>query len=67
MTLRFTVGVLLGLAAATSGAQLSIPAPVREALRAAGIPPEAVAIVVQETGPGASAIRFNADRPMNLA
>src|SRR5437868_14443858 len=67
MALRFLLGMLLGLAAASSGAQLALPAPVRDALRTAGIPPEAVAIVVQDTAGGTSAIRFNAERAMNPA
>jgi D-alanyl-D-alanine carboxypeptidase/D-alanyl-D-alanine-endopeptidase (penicillin-binding protein 4) len=54
------------LSAPALGAR-ELPAPVREALAAAGVPPAAVAAVVEPVGEGPAVVSHNAAAPMNPA
>ena len=71
--LRFPASLLLLLAllfAPATGRTQSderLPAPVARALKAAGVPPSAVAIVVQEVDARMPRVSFNAEKPMNPA
>ena len=44
-----------------------LPAPLREALASAGIPPSAVGVYIQEVGAAQPLLEHHADRPMNPA
>jgi D-alanyl-D-alanine carboxypeptidase/D-alanyl-D-alanine-endopeptidase (penicillin-binding protein 4) len=58
----------LALVVACSGAALAaLPPPLAKAFRAAGVPPDAVALVVQETGTVQPLIAHDAAKPMNPA
>ena len=71
--LRLPVSLLLLpallLAPATGRTQLDerLPAPVARALKAAGVPPSAVAVVVQDVDARMPRVSFNAEKPMNPA
>src|ERR1700704_2962199 len=60
-----TLVLLAALFSGLAGAQL--PRTVAEGLRAAGIPPSAVGVVVQERGASRPALSFNARQTMNPA
>ncbi|HEX2198383.1 MAG TPA: D-alanyl-D-alanine carboxypeptidase/D-alanyl-D-alanine-endopeptidase [Burkholderiales bacterium] len=61
-------GCALLLALACFAAQAAgLPAPVRRALSAAGIPQASAHVVVQELGPGRTRLSFNAGAPVNPA
>jgi D-alanyl-D-alanine carboxypeptidase/D-alanyl-D-alanine-endopeptidase (penicillin-binding protein 4) len=55
------IGVLCG------EAQAALPVSVKRELKQAGIPQEAIAVVVQEAATGKSLLRMNAERSMNPA
>jgi D-alanyl-D-alanine carboxypeptidase/D-alanyl-D-alanine-endopeptidase (penicillin-binding protein 4) len=63
------LSLALLLAPATGHTQFDerLPAPVARALKAAGVPPSAVAVVVQEVDARMPRVSFNADKPMNPA
>jgi D-alanyl-D-alanine carboxypeptidase/D-alanyl-D-alanine-endopeptidase (penicillin-binding protein 4) len=58
--------VLLALTSAPGWAA-DLPAPVLQRLRAVGLPPSSVGVVVQEVGASAPSLSANADAPMNPA
>ena len=59
---------MLGMAGALSAAaQTTLPAPVLSALQRAGVPPDALAVVVQEAGSGSTLLAANAQRALNPA
>jgi D-alanyl-D-alanine carboxypeptidase/D-alanyl-D-alanine-endopeptidase (penicillin-binding protein 4) len=60
------LGLLHGGTASASPAA-ALPAPVAQALRSAGIPPQAVSLHVQEVGSASPRLMHNAAQPMNPA
>lgn len=67
-SLVFRLAALLTtLLPAASQAQERLPAPVAQALKAAGVSQTSVAIVVREADARMSRVSFNADKPMNPA
>jgi len=66
-TFRSLLSLLLATAATLASAQSALPPAVGQALAAAGIPPAAIAIVVQEAGASRAALNLNASAPMNPA
>jgi serine-type D-Ala-D-Ala carboxypeptidase/endopeptidase (penicillin-binding protein 4) len=69
VTARPLVFAMLALLSVASGAReaAGLPAPVRSALAAAGIPAAATALYVQDVGASAPALAYNAAQPMNPA
>ena len=65
LSFLITAFCCLSLQAASDTAQL--PATILQALKAANIPPQAVAVVAQPVGAGKPALRHQADVPMNPA
>jgi serine-type D-Ala-D-Ala carboxypeptidase/endopeptidase (penicillin-binding protein 4) len=65
--IRRLVPVFLFVAALSDGAQALLPPPVARAFRNAGVPPDAVTLVVQETGAAKPLIAHNPAKPMNPA
>ena len=66
--MKHTATFVLALLVACSGAALAaLPPPLAKAFRAAGVPPDAVALVVQETGTVQPLIAHDAAKPMNPA
>lgn len=59
--------LLLAGAALIARAADPLPAPVLQALRSAGIPPQAVAVVVQPVDAARPTLRHRADQPLNPA
>jgi D-alanyl-D-alanine carboxypeptidase/D-alanyl-D-alanine-endopeptidase (penicillin-binding protein 4) len=66
MTFRLVLAAALAAAALPAFAS-GLPAPLRELARAAGIPEEAIAIVVQRASDGATLASHNADRSLQPA
>lgn len=62
-----TLLLMLVLFCASAGAEQGLPPTVQQALKAAQIPPQAVAIVVQPLGSTKPALHHQADKPMNPA
>ena len=58
---------LLAAGAALAQSDERLPAPVARVLKAAGVPPSAVALLVQDVDARMPRASFNADRPMNPA
>ena len=58
---------LLPAGAARAQSEERLPAPVARVLKAAGVPPSAVALVVQDVDARLPRASFNADKPMNPA
>ena len=65
--MKATALLALVVAALSGLAQAVLPPPVARAFRAAGVPPNAVAIVVQETGRPRPMLAHEAAKPMNPA
>jgi D-alanyl-D-alanine carboxypeptidase/D-alanyl-D-alanine-endopeptidase (penicillin-binding protein 4) len=63
----FKACVLSVALVSTPAAAAGLPKPVREALRASGIPPSSVGALVQEAGGRRISLALNAERPMNPA
>ena len=61
-----TVAAALALAASAVSAQ-DLPAPVRQALARAGVPPDAVSVVVQPVARGEAVVAHRAEEPRNPA
>lgn len=64
---RFPIVALALVAALSGAAQAVLPPPIAKAFRAAGVPADGVALVVQETGNARPLIAHNAAKPMNPA
>ena len=67
MIARTLCGVAVLALSAAALADDALPPPLAEALRRSGLPPQSVAIVVQEAGAPRPRLSFNADRAMNPA
>jgi len=65
MTFRIVLAALAAAALPALAAEL--PAPIRAEARAAGIPEDAIAFVVQRVGDGATLASYNADRSLQPA
>src|SRR5688500_5826359 len=66
MTFRLVLAAALAAAALPAFAN-GLPAAIREQARAAGIPEEGIAVVVQRAGDGATLASHNADRSLQPA
>ena len=64
---RYCSLVLIGALALRAEAQVTLPAPVAQALAAARIPARNAAVVVQEVGAPRAALYVNPELPMNPA